>query len=208
LEILVIMLEALDSDINEIVNLHMANVSPSEFSMLFNGALLPSFYRLAVNSPYAKLFLLRDSNGQLFGSFLYFTNYSKFLKLFYILIFPTMFFNLIISLFLHPKSFFFFIRYFLRRSLYKIPDAVYPYHMGYMILDQGARADQNKILSFFNCYKICFDDLLRSSKCGIWTSVFADNISSLKVINFFFGDSLKYLYSNFPKATFIFLKCK
>lgn len=193
------------SDVDQLVDIHMRNFDPDEFSMTLGSSFIRRFYSLAIGSPAAHVTVGTQDNGDIFCFTVGFADYvafqSRMRRAILIPMMAHMLSRIVTGRLGEALS---VVRYTTEKTA-PIPDSVARHHMGLICLDRQTARSPAHIIFF---YKL-FEDTVRLVKDAgdgrCWTSAFADNRTSVRLIRDVIKPNAEFVFRERPKATLGFV---
>jgi hypothetical protein len=193
------------NDLDQLVELHMKNFDANEFSMRLGEPFVRQFYEHALKSENTRIMVGTGSEGNIFCFAIGFTAFrafqSKIRK------------SMLLPLALHILSklvrgqireAFSITAYALEKPA-AIPSEIVDHHIGLISLDKTSGKTPARIIFFFKLFSDTVQFVKSASGDRCWTSVFADNQASIRLINDVLKPDRRFVFRALPKTTLGFI---
>jgi hypothetical protein len=192
--------EAILADLDALVDLHMRSFDPEEFSMQLGESFVRKFYHQVVTSEDTRITVGVGTDNRIFCYSIGFISYRAFQS--------RMKRSMLLPLALHILSrlvrgrireTFSIVSYAVEKTA-TIPDDVVDYHIGLIAVDDRGKTPA-QVRFFYKLFAdtVAFVKSRSGGKC--WTSIFADNPSSMRIATDVIKPDEKFPFRSLPKTT-------
>ena len=192
--------EATLADVDPLVDLHMRSFDPEEFSMKLGEPFVRRFYQQVVTSEDTRITVGVAADGRIFCYSIGFIGYRAFQS--------RMKRSMLLPLALHilttlvrgrVREVFSIVAYALEKTA-SIPDDVVDYHIGLIAVDDRGKTPA-QVRFFYKLFAETVEFVKRKSGGKCWTSIFADNPSSMRIATDVIKPDEKFPFRSLPKTT-------
>jgi hypothetical protein len=189
------------ADVDPLVDLHMRSFDPEEFSMKLGEPFVRRFYQQVVTSEDTRITVGIGADDRIFCYSIGFTAYRAFQS--------RMRKSMLLPLALHLLTT--LVRGRIREAISimayavektaTIPGDVVDYHIGLIALDKDRGKTPAQVRFFYKLFADTVQFVKNKSGGRCWTSIFADNPSSMRIATDVIKPDGKFVFRSLPKTT-------